>query len=258
MQMPSPNIRRIFRPMVDLLYPPQCRACGDYEVGEGPFCRPCDERWQQECGLPACPTCASTVAAYELVDGRCGECRVSGSRLDAIVRVGPYAGVLGELLRAYKYRGREELQSVLAGALTDRVRRAVWLERAEAVTFVPAHWWSKVTRPLHAAEALAEGTAARLGLACVRLLRRARLGLRQVGLSPTRRWENVRGAFAIRPGVRLNGARLLLIDDVRTTGATIEECAKVLRAAGAAEVYGAVVARGGSEQVDVASGVSAI
>lgn len=83
--------------------------------------------------------------------------------------------------------------------------------------------------------------ARRLNLPLVRVLRRTRAGPHQIGLSYTARAANVRGAFAMRPGVELRDARLLLIDDVRTTGATINECAKVLQASGAAEVYAAVV-----------------
>jgi predicted amidophosphoribosyltransferase len=73
------------------------------------------------------------------------------------------------------------------------------------------------------------------------VLRRVRGGPHQIGLSHSQRVENVRGAFAMARGVTLRGARLLLVDDVMTTGATLNECAKVLRRGGAAEVYAAVV-----------------
>lgn len=75
----------------------------------------------------------------------------------------------------------------------------------------------------------------------VSLLRRVRAGPHQVGLSYEKRIANVQGAFALRRGCELRDARLLLVDDVTTTGATIKECAKVLRRGGAKEVYAAVV-----------------
>jgi len=97
-------------------------------------------------------------------------------------------------------------------------------------------------RPMHAAEALAETVGRQTGLPCISLLRRVKAGRHQIGLSYLERKQNVQGAFAIRRGVRLHAARLLLIDDVKTTGATLNECAKVLRQAGAAEIYAGLAA----------------
>ncbi len=96
-------------------------------------------------------------------------------------------------------------------------------------------------RPLYPAERLAKIVSKRTSLPMVSILRRASGRRHQVGLSYTERMKNVRGAFAVRRGVSLRDARLLVIDDVKTTGATINEVAKVLREAGAAEVYAAVV-----------------
>lgn len=171
-----------------------------------------------------------------------------------MVRVGPYrrhehdgarerdnVSSLGRLLRSYKYSGREESGPVLAGWLAQVVGGAPWLDRVEAIVAVPTHWRHRLTRPLYAAEALAAVVAKRTALPQAPVLTRVKAGPHQIGLSYTDRADNVRGAFAIRRGVSLKDARLLLIDDVKTTGATIDECAKVLRRGGAAEVYAAVV-----------------
>jgi ComF family protein len=155
--------------------------------------------------------------------------------------VGPYAGHLGHLVRSYKYRGREELEPILGDWLAQVVSRASWLDRVEAVVSVPTHWRRRLSRPLYAADALAGVVARRTGLPHLPVLRRVRAGRHQIGLNPAERARNVRGAFAIRRGVTLHDARLLLVDDVKTTGATINECAKMLRDGGAAEVYAAVV-----------------
>lgn len=130
--------------------------------------------------------------------------------------------------------------------MAEAVETAPWRERVEAVVSVPTHWKRRFNRPFHAADALASFVARRVNLPHLAVLRRVRAGPHQIGLSPTDRAANVRGAFAVRKGVTLHDARLLLIDDVRTTGATVEECAKVLRREGAAEVYAAVVLRVGS------------
>ena len=190
---------------------------------------------------PACPTCGSAVAPFEVSEGRCRECRQRPARVSGTVRVGPYKAYLGQAVRAFKYKGREELGTVLGGWLAKAVEQAPWRERVEAIVSVPTHWRRRLTRPFHAAEPLASVVGRQAGLPRVPILRRVRAGPRQIGLSHTERAKNVLGAFAIRKGVTLRRARLLLIDDVRTTGATIEECAKVLRRNGAAEVYAAVI-----------------
>ena len=125
--------------------------------------------------------------------------------------------------------------------LAEAVETAPWRGCIEAVVSVPTHWKRRFHRPFHAADALASYVAGRIVLPHVSVLRRVRAGPHQIGLSPTERTANVRGAFALRKGLTIRGARVLLIDDVRTTGATLEECAKVLRRGGAAEVYAAVV-----------------
>jgi ComF family protein len=170
-------------------------------------------------------------------------------RVEQTIRVGPYRNSLGALtrlgtlLRTFKYHGRAELGETLGSWLGEAVDAASWRDRIEAVVTVPTHWKHRLVRPLYAAELLASVVARSAGLPETRMLRRVRAGPHQIGLSYTARHANVRGAFAVRRGVKLHQARLLLVDDVKTTGATIEECARILRAAGAAEVYAAVAVK---------------
>jgi ComF family protein len=137
------------------------------------------------------------------------------------------------------------LESILGGWLAEAVERVPWRERLEAVVPVPTHWQRRLLRSFHAADRLAAFVARQVKLPLVPILRRTRAGPHQIGLSYAERAKNVLGAFALRRGVKLDQARLLLVDDVKTTGATIDECAKVLRRAGAAEVYAAVVVTAG-------------
>jgi len=229
-----------------LVFPSRCIACGTWRHdGAGPLCRECREAINRECAVPTCPTCAAPVSPYGVSLGRCGQCRGRSLRIAGTVRVGIYRDLLGQLLRDYKYQGREELALLLGGWLAEAVETAPWRDRIEAIFSVPTHWRRRFNRPFHAADALASYVAKKVSLPHVSVLRRVRAGPHQIGLSDTERAANVRGAFAIRKGVVLRNARVLLIDDVRTTGATIEECAKVLRRGGAAEIYAAVVLRVG-------------
>jgi competence protein ComFC len=207
------------------------------------LCQECSTAIEIERSIPFCPTCGQSVARFEVHEGRCALCRQEGTRLSGTVRVGPYDQLLGHLVRAYKYGGREELEPLLGHWLTEAVAQSPWFERIEVVSTVPTHWWNRLRRPLHAAEALAKYVARRIERPFVPLLRRRHPGRRQTGLTGMQRRENVRGLFGPARAVTLEKARVLLVDDVRTTGATLEQCAKILKRQGAREIYAAIVVK---------------
>lgn len=157
--------------------------------------------------------------------------------------MGVYGPALGTLITRLKFNARSELLRVVGGRLADGVAAAPWVGEVEAVTAVPTTRWRRMRRRLHAPTEVAAMVARRTRLRGLELLRRIRGGPSQVGLTLAQRVENVRGAFAMRPGVTLREARLLLVDDVATSGATMMECARVLRRAGAAKVFVAIIAR---------------
>ncbi|MBI1825559.1 MAG: ComF family protein [Planctomycetes bacterium] len=245
MNVASP-IHRIINGGVNLLFPPRCLACGAHAgLLSDSMCADCASSIEISRSEKACPTCAATVALYEVAKNRCSECRTSKPKIRGMVRVAAYRSTIGGLVRAYKYHARDDLEPFLANWLADALAAALWIDRVEAVVSVPTHWKRRIARPFHAADAIAAHVAKKLGLPHVPLLRRVKAGPHQVGLSFAARIENVRGAFALRRGVTLNKPRLLLIDDVRTSGATLNECAKVLHRAGAGEIYAAIVVHAG-------------
>jgi len=226
-------------------FPPRCLLCRTgLNDRDRRFCSHCTDLVAVERGKQQCPRCAAEVwdAGNDLAN--CNDCRALSLRTAGLVRVGAYRGTVGHLLRSYKFHGRLELAGILGAYLSEVVKNAKWLHRVEAVSAVPTHWRRRfMKRSEYPADVFARYVAAATGLPRVALLRRLRQGRHQIGLPYTARYTNVRGAFAVRRGVELNKARILLIDDVRTSGATLDECARVLRKAGAAEVYAAVVAR---------------
>jgi ComF family protein len=177
-------------------------------------------------------------------------CRNGVRGFDAAYSYGAYEGVLRELINIYKY-GRVE---TLARPLADLLRAALPRdEKWDAVTSVPLHWRRKWQRGFNQSELLARDVARGSGAPLVRALRRVRATPAQAGLSRTARRRNMTAAFRVRRSVSarsvsarsvsIDGRRILLIDDVLTTGSTAAACARVLKQAGAARVIVLTVAR---------------
>ncbi len=230
--------------LIDLVFPPTCLRCHRW-TGRAvpPFCPSCDTALELERAREACPRCGVSVAPFEVDDGQCGRCRRRASHIARTMRVAAYGGVAAELLRAYKYRRRDELEPILCEWLVEALERAPWFGEVDAIVAVPTHWTRRIVRPRYPASALAALVAKQTGVDNLPILRRIRAGPHQIGLNYLQRLSNVRGAFVLRSGIALKDARLLLIDDVMTTGATIEECARVLCRGGARRVFAAVVVR---------------
>ncbi len=237
---------RIFRPFgyesLNLIFPPQCLLCRGHLAGaRASFCEPCAAKIQRERDEEGCPRCGSSVAPYEVSQGRCKRCRRRRPAFSGVVRAGPYGDAMGSLFRSYKYEGREELGGRFADWLTSSVLAAPWLDRIQAVVTVPTHWRHRLFREHYPAELLADAVSRAIHRPLVSVLRRLRGGPHQIHLGYKDRVRNVRGAFALRPGVTLYKPSVLLVDDVKTSGATLNECARVLRRAGAKEVFAAAV-----------------
>lgn len=150
-----------------------------------------------------------------------------------------YLPPLTGVVRALKFGRAEHLGDDLARLLVGRC--AAWVERLDVVAPVPLAWTRRLARGYNQAEAIARPLAAALGLPYRELLRR-RPRPRQALLSRDERRRNLRGAFTARPGLG-PGTRVLLVDDVMTTGATLTAATAVLGRAGAGRVLVAVIAR---------------
>jgi len=200
-----------------------------------------------------CVTCRTPFQnAFPLdADGRCALCRYGLRGFDAAYCFGAYEGVLRELIHLYKYGRVKTLARPLGALLAAALPRE---ERFDAVTPVPLHWRRQWQRGFNQSELLARGIARRCAIPVVHALKRVRPTVAQAGLSNTGRRQNVAAAFQLRraPWARtVEGKRLLLIDDVMTTGSTAAACALALKRAGAARVALLTVAR-----VDRRMGVS--
>jgi ComF family protein len=235
--------RHGLRALTDVCFPPTCALCGTPAVvASAALCQPCAAAVEEQCRAAYCPGCGRTVPPFVVVDGRCNQCREHSSRLAGIVRAGPYAPPFRGVVHAFKYQHRSTLVPWLGRRLTEELEQRGLSASVEALVTVPQWWLRRVRAGDYPPDVLARHLSRAAGLPVIPALRRVRGGPSQVGLTATERIRNVRGKFAVTRGVRIEGATLCLIDDVMTTGATLEECARVLRAAGARTVYAAVAA----------------
>lgn len=233
---------------LDLVAPRVCLACDDGRQAEHGLCAAC-RRLVRPAPRDPCPRCAAALGPGVLVDA-CRACDELRPRFDAAVAAAVYPGLAGELIRRAKY-GRDPLLAVpLGGLLAAALTR--WEGRAGLSAVVPAPPSRARVRErgFHLADLVAERLADELGLPLrLRWIERVGDPPPQAALPRTERRRAARGTVRIAAprwplrAPRVTGERVLLVDDVMTTGATANECARVLRAAGVASIRVAVCAR---------------
>jgi ComF family protein len=205
-------------------------------------CRACLENLQPLSAEFFCVSCRTPFQnAFPLdEEGRCGLCRSGLRGFDSAYCFGAYEGPLRQLIQLFKY----EKVRTLAGPLSDLLAAALPRDqRFDAIAPTPLHWRRRWHRGFNQAGLLANRLSRRTGIPAMRALRRVHSTQTQAGLSNTARRSNVAKAFRVRRGVAIEGKRILLVDDVMTTGSTAAACAAALKRAGAAEVALLTIAR---------------
>jgi ComF family protein len=230
--------------LFNLIFPDECRLCEQplKNISRLPVCPSC-------LALPAplvadffCRACRTPfVDAYPLDEyDLCTVCRESLVNFDTVYSFGSYEGPLRKLIHLFKYGKVETLAQPLSRLL---IRSLPLDQRFDMVVAMPMHWRKRWERGFNQAELLAKPVARRYGLKLATNLRRARHTNAQAGLTEAQRLANARDSFRIQQPAEINGKRVLLIDDVFTTGATLRAAAAALKKAGAAHVSALTLAR---------------
>lgn len=235
------------RSVEDLLFSTRCVYCGeDAQIGrfDAPFCEACKKVLVAD--RTACVRCGMFADEKGIDVVPCSRCTGQTLRFERAVALGEYQQLKSAVFRMKRADG-EPLAVNLARLFVER--HEDWMRdfAPDCIVPVPMHWRLRFQRGVNDAEMIAEEIGGHLKSAKVRhALKCVRPILRQSHLTPNQRQKNVHGAFAVRRTAGfVRDARVLLVDDVMTTGATANEAARALRKAGAKVVAVAVIARAG-------------
>ena len=234
---------RLLTLLVHLLYPPACLICRTRVTAPAPAALLCARCLQQarRCAPPLCARCGLPLAGAYDAALACRPCRQHPPAFDAAWAPWQYTGAIRAGLKQLKYHHRHRLGAWFAEDMA-RTARAIGLG-ADLVVPVPLHWLKSRLRGTHTPAALAHRVARQLQLPCApRALRRVRWTATQTQLTRRQRQRNVAGAFQAQAAL-VRHRRILLIDDVLTSTATVQACSLALRHAGAAAVTVLAAAR---------------
>lgn len=236
------------RGMIDLCFPPACALCSNPLENAGDLvCPKCAGRlwfapeWH-------CPRCGSPGAGSPPETGRCRLCPPDDGALQGVIGVVGYNDVSARLVHGFKYNRRVELGGMIGNLMLRQLEAPlqVLAGRIHRIAPVPLHPLRRWIRGFNQSELLAEKLTGVMGAPVdTKLLRRTRYTRPQVCMPRDRRAGNVKGAFAVMKKLDPHREGILLVDDVATTGSTLNECAAALLEAGAREVWAVCYARRG-------------
>ena len=238
--------------VINLLYPPACLLCGTRrsappaeahaDPSSDAVCAACQQAMPTS-GSPVCARCGIALpGAFDAVV-ECATCRTLPLAFEMARAPWQYAGPTQNAVRQFKYHRRWRLGRWLAREMVVTARRSFPLDEIASVLPVPLHWAKRRLKGYNPAEHLASVVAQSLDKPCeLRALRRTRWTATQTQLSGHERFRNVQRAFVASPAL-VHDRKMLLIDDVLTSGATAHACALTLKAAGAQAVFVLTAAR---------------
>ena len=242
--MPTLALPNPFRGLVSLFYPPFCAVCAQAVGPEQNLCLSCTEK-ASRIKPPFCAKCSQPFTGAITGPFTCANCANRLLHFEAAVSAYRSRGVAREVVHRFKYGRQIHLRRLLGRWLAEALKDSRLASRCfDLVVPVPLHPARQRERGFNQAELLAAELRRASGLAVRNVLQRTRYTATQTQFDRSERMENLRGAFRLRRGSNVQDLRMLLVDDVLTTGSTLSECASVLREAGVRSVHAVTVARG--------------
>ena len=224
----------ILKSVIDFLLPQNCLACNT-ETAQGFICHDCLDLIPY-INPPICQVCGRPIARGK----KCHFCK-KDRYFDHGRAWTRFLPPVDKIIHFFKYRRMTKLASLVGTGMASVIKADFYLKDAQLIVPVPLFWWKKLRRGYNQAQILADVISQECGIETKNVLRRTKNTKSQTKLSEAARRENVSNAFSLREN-SVKDKIILLVDDVLTTGATINECARVLKEAGAKAVYSCVAA----------------
>lgn len=239
------QIRRVSGGVLDLLFPAVCASCGcPRESNAIGLCDACITAIAPPL-LHECLRCGAPVGPFAAVKSGCNHCSKDRFAFEQVAAVGQYHGALRVVCKAMKAGNARALTAAMGRLLANRQRARLLAFAPDVTVPVPDHWTSRFRNDQLTATTLCRSVSQVLHVRMEPwLFRKRQRTVPQSTLAPADRRKNLVRAFALRRGVDVTDQRVLLVDDVLTTGTTANRLAKLLRSRGASAIMVAVVARG--------------
>ena len=228
-----------------LIWPEKCNNCSaNINFADAGLCKNC---WQQIINLSTnnyCRKCGRDVSSFAIIDNSCPQCQAEKINFDAIARGGFYDSTLRSMILAFK-NGNEELADKLAILVKAALEGSGFESQVDLYVPVPLHWSRRAKRGYSQANLLLNKIGINKRLISTDLVRIKRTRPQPEMDSNAKRAANVAGAFAVRYGHKFEDKNICLVDDIKTSGSTLNECSRVLKEAGTLRVYTVVAAVAG-------------
>lgn len=225
-----------------LLWPKRCINCSSVILEiNGELCSGCWQQIGSVSGGDYCRRCGRDVSEYGILGGSCPSCQGEEFSFDAIARAGVYAMSLRGMILSFK-TDRGKATKTLCFLANSVLSGSTFSGEIDYFVPVPLHWTSKVRRGYNQSLVLAKRLRHPAAKVNTDFARIRRTKMQTSMTSVHQRLKNVEGAFAVRYGHGFAGRNICLVDDIKTTGATLNECARTLKQAGAAKVFALVLA----------------
>ena len=233
----------LFQAAVSLLYPATCTICRKHVRAGEYLCDSCDANIVRIVP-PFCETCSEPFEGSINTAFTCANCAHRTIYFDTAIAAYRGRGIVRDVSHEFKYNRQMHLRHLVGRWLCAAVDdERLCNHRFDIIVPVPLHPARQRERGFNQACLLAELLGGHTSIPCRAMLKRLRYTTTQTALDRSERMENLHNAFRLRKNADVRGLRVLLIDDVLTTGSTLNECARVLKRAGAKSVYAATAAR---------------